>query len=265
MAGMDQILEEASAIQQERALGQTSLFAAFDEEPVDASGGSTWSKPLPQVKEWSQDQLLQYERQLTGFYITAHPFAQHAEAMRLLSTHHTGTLHEAPEGKDVKLCGVIGNIKGTTTKKGDRMAYLQIEDLQGLVEVIVFPQLFKECEPFIVADAVIHITGTVDKMDTGARIKATKLEPLNELQAKSVKRVTLRLKEHEDTWGNLPHLQEVLLKHPGAAPISFQFQLNSNVEADSTPIPDLMVMPSEHLVNDVEQILGKESVIFHHA
>ncbi len=264
MAGMDQILEEASAIQRERALGQTSLFAAFDEESPTSSGKSTWSRPLPQVAEWSQNQLLQYERQLTGFYITAHPLAQHAEAMRLLSTHHTGTLHEAPEGKDVKLCGVIGNIKGTTTKKGDRMAYLQIEDLQGLVEVIVFPQLFKECEQFLVADAVVHITGTVDKMDTGARIKATKLEPLNAVQAKSVKRVTLRLKEHEDTWSHLPKLQEVLRKHPGAAPISFQFQLHSNVEADSTPIPDLMVLPSEHFVNDIEQILGKESVTFHH-
>lgn len=265
MAGMDQVLEEASAIQKERQLGQTSLFAAFDEEQATSSTGSTWSRPLPQVAEWSQDQLLQYERQLTGFYITAHPLAQHAESMRLLSTHHTGTLHEAPEGKDVKICGVIGNIKGTTTKKGDRMAYLQVEDLQGLVEVIVFPQLFKDCEHFIVADAVIHITGTVDKMDTGSRIKATKLEPLNELQAKSVKRVTLRLKEHEDTWGHLAKLQEVLRKHPGAAPISFQFLLHSNIEADSAPIPDLMVMPSEHLVNDIEQILGKESVTFHHS
>jgi DNA polymerase-3 subunit alpha len=264
MAGMDQVLEEASAIQSERKLGQTNLFAAFEEEPANSSSESTWSRPLPKVEEWSQDQLLKYERELTGFYITAHPLTQHAEAMRLLSTHHTGNLHEAPEGKDVKLCGVIGNIKGTTTKKGNRMAYLQIEDLQGLVEVIVFPELFKNSEQFIVADAVIHITGTIDKMDTGSRIKATKLEPLQDLQTIAVKRVTLRVKEYPDTRINLPKLQEVLRKHPGSAPISFQFQLSSNVEADSTPIPNLTVLPSEHLVNDVERILGKESVTFHH-
>ncbi len=264
MAEMDSILEEASAIQRERELGQTNLFAAFDEKPAASSTGSTWARPLPQVQEWSQEQLLQYERQLTGFYITAHPLTMHTEAIRLLSTHHTGNLHEAPEGKEVKLCGVIGHIKGTTTKKGDRMAYVQIEDLQGLVEVIVFPELFKKSEEFIVADAVIYITGTVDKMDTGSRIKATKLEPLHTWQAKAVKRVTLRVKEHPDTRVNLPELQEVLRKHPGSAPISFQFQLSSNLEADSTPIPDLTVSPSEHLVNDVERILGKESVTFHH-
>jgi len=265
MAGMDQIMEEASAIQRERELGQTSLFEAFDPEPASSPTGSTWSRPLPDIDEWSQEQLLKYERELTGFYITAHPLTRHMEAMRLLSTHHTGTLHEAPEGKEVKLCGVIGNIKTTTTKKGDRMAYVQIEDLQGLVEVIVFPELFKNAEPYIIADNVVHVTGTVDQMDTGSRLKATKLEPLHDLQTKAVKRVTLCVKEHPDMWANLPKLQEALRKHPGSAPISFQFQLSSNVEADSAPIPNLTVLPSEHLVNDIEHILGKATVTFHHS
>ena len=142
---------------------------------------------------------------------------------------------------------------------------MQIEDLQGLVEVIVFPELYKTSEQFIAADTIVHVTGTVDQMDTGSRLKATKLEPFHDLQTKTVKRVTLRLEEHPDTWASLPKLQEVLHRHPGSAPISFQFQLSSNIEADSEPIPNLTVLPSEHLVNDVEQILGKESVKFHHS
>ena len=64
---------------------------------------------------------------------------------------------------------------------------------------------------------------------------------------------------------SLAKLQEVLQKHPGPALVSFQFQLSSNIEADSTPIPNLTVLPSEHLVNDIEQILGKESITFHHS
>lgn len=265
MARMDQVLEEATAIQKERELGQTSLFEGFDPEPATSSAESTWSRPFEKIEEWSQSQLLQYERQLTGFYITAHPLTQHTEAMRLLSTHNTGNLNEAPEGKEVKICGIIGNIKATTTKNGNRMAYVQIEDLQGLVEVIVFPELYKNSEQFIAADTIVHVTGTVDQMDTGSRLKATKLEPFHDLQTKTVKRVTLRLEEHPDTWASLPKLQEVLHRHPGSAPISFQFQLSSNIEADSEPIPNLTVLPSEHLVNDVEQILGKESVKFHHS
>ena len=101
-------------------------------------------------------------------------------------------------------------------------------------------------------------------MDTGSRIKAKKIVALHELKTKTVKRVTLHLKEQPDTWVNLRKLQEVLQRHPGSAPISFQFHLSSNVEVDSTPIPNITVLPTEHLINDIEKILGKESVVFHH-
>ena len=158
-----------------------------EEEPTTSSG-NTWGRPLPAVDDWTQTELLKYERELTGFYISSHPLTQHTEAIRLLSTHTTANLNEAQEGKDVKLCGVIGGINSTTTKKGNRMAYVQLEDLHGVVEVIVFPELFASSIDAIVPNAVIHITGTVDQMDSGSRIKATKLEPLQDVQTKTVKR-----------------------------------------------------------------------------
>ena len=262
MAVMEQTLDEAGAIQKERALGQTSLFEAFEAE-TDSSNSYALARPLPPIDEWQQTQILQFERELTGFYITAHPLAQHAEAIRLLSTHTTATLHEAHEGREVKICGVIGSIKVTTTKKGNRMAYVQLEDLQGLVEIIVFPELFQNCSEFLSTDTVIQAMGTVDHMDSGARLKATKLEPLHDLQTRTVKRVTIRLAETPETWGKLPKLQEVLHRHPGPAPIAFHFHLDSQVQAESAPLPNVSVLPSSDLVYEVEQILGKETVTFH--
>ena len=260
MAVMEQTLDEANAIQKERALGQTSLFETVE---TDASNPQALTRPLPAIDEWQQAQILQFERELTGFYITAHPLTQHAEAIRLLSTHTTTTLHEAHEGREIKICGVIGSIKVTTTKKGNRMAYVQLEDLQGLVEIIVFPELFQNCSEFLNTDTVIQAMGTVDHMDSGARLKATKLEPLHDLQARTVKRVTIRLAETPETWGKLPKLQEVLHRHPGPAPIAFHFHLDSQVQAESASLPNLTVLPSSDLVYEVEQILGKETVTFH--
>ena len=262
MAVMEQTLDEAGAIQKERALGQTSLFEAFAAE-TDSSNSYPLARPLPPIDEWQQTQILQFERELTGFYITAHPLTQHAEAIRLLSTHTTATLHDAHEGREVKICGVIGSIKVTTTKKGNRMAYVQLEDLQGLVEIIVFPELFQNCSEFLSTDTVIQAMGTVDHMDSGARLKATKLEPLHDLQTRTVKRVTIRLAETPETWGKLPKLQEVLHRHPGPAPIAFHFHLDSQVQAESAPLPNVTVLPSSDLVYEVEQILGKETVTFH--
>ncbi|MDE0146022.1 MAG: DNA polymerase III subunit alpha [Nitrospira sp.] len=258
-AVMEQTLDEANAIQKERALGQTSLFGTGE---AGGSNPDALTRPLPSIDEWQQAQILQFERELTGFYITAHPLAQHAEAIRLLSTHNTATLHEAHEGREIKICGVIGSVKVTTTKKGNRMAYVQMEDLQGLVEIIVFPELFQSCAEFLNADTVIQAAGTVDHMDTGARLKATKLEPLNDLQAKTVKRVIVQLAETPATWGKLPKLHEVLHRHPGPAPVAFHFHLDSQVQAESASLPNLGVLPSSNLVYEVEQILGKETVTF---
>jgi len=261
---MEQTLDAAAALQRERALGQTLLFdIASGEDPTASADRDAMAQPLPPIDEWSQSYMLQMERELTGFYITAHPLTQHTKAMRLLATHTTATVREAQDGKTVKVCGVISHIKFTITKKGHRMAYLTLEDLHGLVEVIVFPELFQSSETFLVADAVIHVTGTVDQKETGARlIKATKAEPLQDMQTKTVKQVTVRIAETGDTCSRLPKLQEVFHRHPGPTPIAFHFHLNSQVQAESAPRPNSTVWPRSKLVQEVEQILGQETVTF---
>ena len=265
MAVLEQTLDAAGAMQRERALGQTSLFDVADgQDHPSSTDRHVQVHALPHIDEWPQSYMLQLERELTGFYITAHPLTQHTEAIRLLATHTTSTVRESQNGKVVKLCGVVGNLKVTTTKKGYRMAYITLEDLQGLVDVIVFPELFQHCETFVGADAVIHVTGTVDHKDTGTRvIKATKVAPLQDIQTKTVKRVTVRIAETANTGSHLSKLQEVLQRHPGPTPIAFQFHLDSQVRAESAPLPNLTVLPSSNLVCDVEQVLGKETVTFH--
>ena len=265
MAVLEQTLDAASAMQRERALGQTSLFdVANGQDHPSSTDRHVQAYALPPIDEWPQSDMLQWERELTGFYITAHPLTQHTEAIRLLATHTTSTVREAHNGKVVKLCGVVGNLKVTTTKKGHRMAYITLEDLQGLVDVIVFPELFQSCETFVGTDAVIHVTGTVDHKDTVTRvIKATKVEPLQDMQTKTVKRITVRITETADTGSHLSKLQEVLRRHPGPTPIAFQFHLDSQVQAESAPLPNVTVLPSSNLVYDVEQLLGKKAVTFH--
>ena len=260
MAIMDHALDEANAIQRARALGQTSLFDAGNEGAASAEGDA--GAPLPAIDEWQQALMLQFERELTGFYITAHPLAQHTEAVRLLSTHTTLTVHDAAEGREVKVCGVIGHVRATTTKKGNRMAYVQLEDLQGLVEIIVFPDLYQSCSTCLVADTVVHVTGTVDHMDSGSRIKATTLEPLQDVQTKTVKRVMIRLMETPEAWNNLPKLKEALHRHPGPTPVALQVHLESRVRVEFAPLPNVAVLPSSNLVYEVEHILGNATVTF---
>jgi len=259
---MDQALEEANAIQRERALGQTSLFDAMGTSTEDPGKPAQPERTYPTIPEWSEEQRLKFERELTGFYITAHPLTRYANAVRRMATHSTATLSEVKEGKEVKLCGVMGSIKSMMTKKGDRMAYLQLEDLHGLVEVIVFPELFKSCSESLIADAVLHVTGTVDKMETGCRIKATQIHPLLEQQAKTVKHVSIRMIDQTGISSTLLELQDVMKRHPGPTAIYLTFELPAQLEAKTSALP-LSILPTEEFVCEVERVLGEQSVTLH--
>jgi DNA polymerase-3 subunit alpha len=258
MAVLDEAVDEAGAAQRAQERGQTSIFGGWEQDR-DQAAAEDGSARLPDVPEWDHQTLLKYERELTGFYITAHPLAPHAAAIREFSTASTQTLSEHGDGKEVKLCGIVAAVRTMTTKKGDRMAYFQLEDLQGLVEVIAFPDLYRTAVALLTPEHLIQVTGTIDRTEKGTRLKGLRIESLMNLQAKGVSRVTIRLTDGPEALARLGELQEIIRRHPGPAAVSLTFRLPS-VEADTGALPRLGVLPSETFVADVEQVLGKGAV-----
>ncbi|WP_455377950.1 DNA polymerase III subunit alpha [Petrachloros mirabilis] len=255
MAVLDQAIEDGAAAQRERELGQTSIFG--DEPDSLNRNDAAVEPPMPNIPEWDQAQRLKYERELTGFYITAHPLTRYEATIHALATASTGGLADLPDGKDVKLCGIIATVKTMLTKKGDRMAYVNLEDLQGTVEVIVFPDLYKTAGDLIAPERLVRITGTIDRGDKGTKIRGSKIEPLADVQTQSIKRVRIRLPNRPEMEEQLPRLLDVLKRHPGNTTISLAFQTDGTLEAETKPLPNLTVSPTEHLVSDIEEVLGK--------
>ena len=212
------------------------------------------------MPEWDQVQRVQYERELTGFYITAHPLESYASTIAKFATTTTQGLAEAADNQEVKLCGIITTVKGMTTKKGDRMAYFQLEDLHGLVEVIAFPDLYKSAGALIKPETVVRVTGTVDKAEKGTRLKGGRIESLTDLQVRSITRVNIRLAGSQDAAVRLGRLKDVLGRHPGPAALYFTFCLPPDLEADTALLPNVTVLPSETFMADVEDVLGKGAV-----
>jgi DNA polymerase-3 subunit alpha len=209
------------------------------------------------VPEWDQAQRLKYERELTGFYITAHPLARYEATIHALATATTVGIAELSDGKEVRLCGIIATVKSMLTKKGDRMAYMTLEDLQGTVEVIVFPDLFKTVGELIAPERLIRVTGTIDRGDKGTKIRGTKIEPLADVQTQSIKRIHIRLATKPEVKDQLPRLLDVFKRHPGATAVSLTFRTESALEAETAPLPHLTVSATESFLADVEEVLGK--------
>jgi DNA polymerase-3 subunit alpha len=256
LAVLDQAMDEGVSIQKERAVGQTSIFG--DEMP---GLPQTLDEPaLPDVPEWSQGEMLKYERELTGFYISAHPLARYEAAIQLFATTTTMQVADVPDGREVKLCGIITAVKSMLTKKGDRMAYITLEDLHGLVEVIAFPDLYRDHAEMIVPERVVRLTGTVDRGDKGTKLRGTKIEPLAELQNTGISRVMIRLHDGPTASTRLPMLRQVFQKYPGSSTVALIMALGGTMEARTSPLPNVKITPSEHFVADIEEVLGKGAI-----
>ncbi len=135
-AAIEYQMSRASAVQRDRERGQAALF---DVEPVNARQKATGRLP---VVEWAQGEILAFEKELLGFYVTGHPLSEYAEILTRYEMASSGKLAELQDGQVTRIGGIISKLVPKTTKQGKPMAIMTLEDLDGAVEVLVFPESY---------------------------------------------------------------------------------------------------------------------------
>jgi DNA polymerase-3 subunit alpha len=140
MTTLDATLERGQRLQRERADGQGSLF------DLEASGSPFHSEAPgePVAAEWDSDQLLAHEKEALGFYLSGHPLQGVWREALALGAVATGELASREDGSRVTVCGLATRIQEVSTKKGDRMAFVTLEDMNGSVELTVFPDALRQ-------------------------------------------------------------------------------------------------------------------------
>ncbi|MEA4883786.1 MAG: DNA polymerase III subunit alpha [Clostridia bacterium] len=174
LAVMDQACDYSSARQRSQQAGQASFFDLF-EAPSGFVGASI---ELPSMDEFRQDQILAMEKELLGLYLSGHPLAVAADLVHRASSSSVRDLAEAQDGSYVTLAGMIVGRKQISTKSGQLMAFVQLEDLTGQVEVIVFPRTYEQTSGLLAPDAKVVVRGKVDVKDDGVKLLADSIGPL---------------------------------------------------------------------------------------
>ncbi len=142
--------------------GQMTLFDIAGEEEK-----MTFKRPLPKVEEFSEDELLAYEKEASGIYLSGHPMDQYAEVCKKIVTAWSGDylpdestgLCVMREGTEVISAGVVLERKLKTTKTNKQMAFLTVEDVYGQFDVLVFPDVFERFRELTEPDRKIFIMG----------------------------------------------------------------------------------------------------------
>ncbi|HXQ21999.1 MAG TPA: OB-fold nucleic acid binding domain-containing protein, partial [Candidatus Acidoferrales bacterium] len=251
LEGLDRISQWAGQGSRLEDLNQMGLFAP-------GSLAVTPSQPpaLPEVPEWDVKELLRFEREAIGFFITGHPLDKYEHDLKRFADATTNDLRNRNQQEKVKLGGVVLTLKLKNSKKGDRYATFNLEDRWGAVEVIAWPETYRRCETAIHSDEPVFVTGTLEIGEERCQIIADEVSALLEAREKSVKQVHFALRAERVNTDHLRTLRETLSQHRGPCNAFLHLLLDNRTETVIALPSDLKVAPTERMVEDVERVFG---------
>jgi len=206
------VLDWGQSRAKDRETGQGNLFDLLGGPSSNAALKAFESAPrASQVADFPPQEKLRLEKELLGFYVSDHPLKSLRQSAQILAPINLSQLSEQREKALVSAVVILSSVKGVTTKKGERMAILQIEDLTGQAEAVVFPRPYERLNSLLIADARLIIWGKVDRKDEQTQLIVEDAEPIE-----TVRLVTVELTPHQA--GDIQeqeHLKTILQEYSG--------------------------------------------------
>jgi len=246
---VNRILNESSRIHTARVFGQQSIFGNITEETTE------------NLAEWGEEELLKCEKEALGFYITGHPLTKYYRQLKKIGAKKTSELEELPEGEEIKIGGILISIKRIQTKsKAEIMAYFTLEDPEGNIEGIVFPELYRNSLPILQKDTPLLVKGTLDKTEKGIKIVSTEISRLDALGTKKDYKVEISLRYPSSNNISLEKLKSVITSNgKGEYPLYLRIFLKDTETLIATGI---RLSPDSEIISKIEEITGKGAVTF---
>ena len=223
-------------VQREKRNGQTNLFALMSKESQTQQQDNM---PLPEVEEFTDQELLTMEKETLGFYLSHHPLEDYHDKLNQIVTANSSQLQGFADKSHLVLGGIITGIRRKTTKNGNMMGYFVLEDLEGTIDIIIFPKTYEEFKESIREENVVIVEGRIDAMEFNIKLLAESITPINEYQVKEKKNRKKRVfnnyclhieadMDHLDVQ-KLKGLKKIFKKHPGQNRIIIHFKAPQKV------------------------------------
>ena len=248
-AVIDRAMERGQKLQRDRASSQHALFG---------SGGGSHEPPepeLPDAEEWPEYELLANEFATLGFYISGHPLDKYSARLKELKAVELAAMEGRRNGEDVVIAALVSSMRPMRSRKGDRWAILNLQDMTGELEALVFPEAFARLETLLKSGAPLLLRGRVNVEDAGTRVAVQEGQPLDRVAGTvggtAQMRVRIDLSAMDDY--TLDQIKAVLAQAPGPCPIAFDLidpdgtratlASNQRVRIDDRLVSRLQEMP----------------------
>jgi len=255
LAVLDASLRLGAATQKDRRSGQKSLFG-------DEGGQDTTMRdvPIPDIAEWPEPELLAAEKEMLGLYISSHPLARYARVIESMASATTGTLGNLADRAPVTMGGLIAEVKTLFTKNGksagSKMARIKLEDLEGSVAGVLFPQSYEKNKDLLETGRIVFARGRVDRSRDVPSVIVEDMIPAEKARERLARRVTFVVDSRNVAEEMLMKLRDTVLAHGGHCPLFLRFRTLQGETELVKSASSFNVAPTDRFVEEVEGILG---------
>jgi DNA polymerase-3 subunit alpha len=251
--GMFEALENALSYGQrahgDRLIGQDSLFGGMDEKP---------SHPPIGTQEWEKNDLLRLEKETLGLYVSEHPLTAVRDQLRRKTECGLADIDKRRDGEVVTVGGIVSSVRQLTTKKGDPMAFLQLEDTTGGAECVVFNSTYAHSRELCVADQILIVKARIDHKEGETKLIALDVAAFEAVAER--KDVRLKIDARLAKAGVIRELAQLVKEFQGAAPVLIEMETSQGSKTLELG-PDYRVEPAADFFAEVKQLLGPAGVL----
>ncbi len=266
VAAADKAIERAQKAQRDAAAGQHGLFGIFDDHPATANKADS----LPNIPDWDENQRLQAEKEVLGFFVSGHPLDKYAEklrnlpgvldtaaAMEMKPAPSTGRRGQQPEN-EIAIAGVIAGLKVAKSKRsGELYAQGALEDTVGKIDLICFPKDYERLAESLKIEVPVLVRGQLRaEEDAAPKLAVSSIQALEDVKVKLPLNVRIRVPLERASESMLTELREMIVGSPGPGRLMLNLEQRGEYCVVLEPA-DMKIAADRAFVDRVEVLLGR--------
>ncbi len=253
MRNIEIAMEYGEKVRKTKKTGQASLFGGTSEVEVNTFA------TVDAGPSWSEEQKLQYEKEILGFYLTGHPLSRYREYIELFSNATTSTLSEREDGDFIKMVVMFDKVEIKKSKNQKEFARVVLEDMFGSVNGIIWSNVLDDFGGEIVENRVVYVEGHLDKQENDMTLIIENIVPIGEIMNRKIREINIMLKDGEVTEEGINFLKKMIDNHRGKTRLNFH--LLRDEKEIIVEVPErYWVNPSMELIRAIKDRFGEDSI-----
>lgn len=251
MANLERALHHAEQHMRDLDLGQTDLFG------TELVAEDIPYQPAP---EWTSKQILTGEKESLGLYLSGHPLDRYRYELEKLNV--TPLRELRPGSQTVKVAGMVRAVRTMQTKRGDRMAFVSLDDGFGKIDLAIFSELYNQNRELLVADTLLVVTGevSIDSYTNSHRMNVKDIFNMEQVRSQFGRGLVLKVTAEQAASDFMTQLKDVMRNQRGRCPIYIDY-LREDSQARLALGNDWRVQPSDELLESLIKLLGEQAVM----